>query len=320
MGFLDMCAVYFVLLACRRLQIWWLVAGGVFTFLAFFSKGFQGLFPLAVPLLYWVCFRSIPFSKAMLYTLAIIFVTLGCIGILLIDPAARHFFAMYLERRLGGTFNHLQDTTSSHFYLLYKLMLELLVPIGLGLVFWLLTFRQEKRFQPDVKAALFFFTIGLSASLPLMITLEQRPFYLATSLPYFVLAISLMTFPFVDGFIDHLKSKNFTLLNYVLAGLVVVSCVVVSLQAGKPKREHALLEDLALLRNVIPARSTVSISPDIEPWWSYHAYFKRYNSVSLDGKNKHLFYLRSIESPAPSDTCYAQVDLPLKKMVLYKCE
>jgi 4-amino-4-deoxy-L-arabinose transferase-like glycosyltransferase len=320
MGFLDLCAVYFVLKSCRHSNFWWMIPAGVFTFFAFFSKGFQGLFPLAAPLLYWISFRSFSFSKALLYALTMFVVTCICLGAVLIDPAARHFFELYLERRLGGTFNHLQDTTSSHLYLLSKLLLELLVPIGLSIVFWVLAFRQKKRFHLEIKPVLFFFAIGLSASLPLMITLEQRPFYLATSLPYYVLAIGLITYPSVDTIIDHLKNKNLTILNYVLAGLIVVSCIAVTMQAGKPKREHALLEDLALLRKVIPERTIVSISPDMQTSWSYHAYFMRYNSLSLDSQNNHPFYVRSKESPAPANKCYVQMELPLKKFVLYKCE
>src|SRR5690349_20300947 len=53
MGAFDLLAVWCMLIGLKRDNRWWLMAGGLFVFLASFCKVFQGLFPVIVPLVYW---------------------------------------------------------------------------------------------------------------------------------------------------------------------------------------------------------------------------------------------------------------------------
>jgi 4-amino-4-deoxy-L-arabinose transferase-like glycosyltransferase len=319
LGVLDLAAIFFILKGCRQNSFTWLLLGGLFTFLAFFSKGLQGLFPIVAPIVYWLAYRSQSFSKSCMQAMVVTAVPVTMIGLLYLYPPARQFFDSYIERRLGGTFDHLQDTTKSHFYLLYKLGLELLAPIGVGLIFWALSRKQAVSVRPDMKAVLFFTGIGLTASLPLMVTLEQRPFYLATSFPYFVLAIGLLALPSVDAVLEKIKNKKFNVLNYALTGLIIVALAFVALSAKNPKRDHALISDLSLIRKEIPHRTTISIPPEMETKWNLHAYFMRYCHLSLDDQQQHTYFVRLAEDSLPQDTCYKTINLPLNKFVLYKC-
>lgn len=320
LGVLDLAAIFFILKGCRQNSFTWLLLGGLFTFLAFFSKGIQGLFPLVAPIVYWLAYRSQGFTKSCLQVMIVTAVPIVLIGLLFLHPPAHQFFDLYIERRLGGTFNHLQDTTKSHFYLLYKLGLELLAPIGLALIFWAISRKQIMNVRPDIKAVLFLTGIGLTASIPLMVTLEQRPFYLATSFPYFVLAIGLLALPYVDAALEKLKNKKFNVLNYALTGLIIVTVAFVALSAKNPKREHALISDLSYIRKEIPKRTTISIPAEMDTQWSLHAYFMRYGNISLDARNTHPYLIMPIEGPMPIDSCYKLIPLPLQKFVLYKCE
>lgn len=320
LGVLDLAAIFFIMKGCKQNSFTWLMLGGLFTFLAFFSKGLQGLFPIVAPLIYWIAYRSQHFTKSCLQVIILTAVPATMIGLLYLYPPAHQFFDLYIERRLGGTFNHLQDTTKSHFYLLYKLGLELLAPIGLGLIFWVISRKQIVNVRPDIKTVLFFTGIGLTASLPLIVTLEQRPFYLATSFPYFVLAIGLLALPYVEATLENLKSKKFNFLNYTLVGLIIVAISFVTMNAKNPKRDHDLISDLGYIRKEIPARSTISIPPEMETRWNLHAYFMRYCHISLDDQEQHTYFVRLAEDSLPIDTCYKSVDLPLEKFVLYKCK
>ena len=320
LGVLDLAAIFFILKGCRQNSFAWLLLGGLFTFLAFFSKGLQGLFPIVAPLIYWITYRSQHFTKSWLQMMIVTAVPVVLIGMLYMYPPARQFFDAYIERRLGGTFNHLQDTTKSHFYLLYKLGLELLAPIGVGLVFWVIARKRIVNAVPDIKAVLFFTGIGLTASLPLMVTLEQRPFYLATSFPYFILAIGLLARPYVKAVLEKQKTKKFNALNYTLTGLIVVAVAFVAINAKNPKREHVLISDLSYIRKEIPKRSVISIPTEMDTRWSLHAYFMRYAHISLDARNKHPYLLLPLEGPLPIDSCYKRIPMPLKQFTLYKCE
>jgi len=320
LGVLDLAAIFFILKGCRQNSWTWLLLGGLFTFLAFFSKGLQGLFPIVAPLIYWIAYRSQNFTKLWLQTMIVTAVPVLLIGMLYMYPPARQFFDAYIERRLGGTFNHLQDTTKSHFYLLYKLGLELLAPIGVGLVFWAIARKRIVNAAPYIQAVFFLTGIGLTASLPLMVTLEQRPFYLATSFPYFVLAIGLLALPYVNATFEKLKTKKINVLNYTLMGLIAIAVAFVALSAKNPKREHALISDLSYIRKEIPQRSVITILTEMDTRWSLHAYFMRYAHISLDARNKHPYLLLPLEGPLPLDSCYKQIALPLQKFALYKCE
>ena len=320
LGVLDLAAIFFILKGCRQNSWTWLLLGGLFTFLAFFSKGLQGLFPIVAPFIYWIAYRSQNFTKSWLQTMIVTAVPVVLIGMLYMYPPAHQFFDAYIERRLGGTFNHLQDTTKSHFYLLFKLGLELLAPIGLSFIFWSISRKQILNTRPEIKAVLFFTGIGLTASLPLMVTLEQRPFYLTTSFPYFVLAIGLLALPYVHAILVKLKDNKFTVLNYTLTGLIIVAVAFVALSAKNPKREHALISDLSYIRKEIPKRSIISIPTEMDTRWSLHAYFMRYANISLDARHKHPYLLMPLEGPTPIDSCYKQIQIPLQKFALYKCE
>ena len=320
MGTFDLCAIYFILRGCIKDSLGFLVLGGLFTFLAFFSKGLQGLFPLIAPITYWMIFRSVPIMRLVQQTIAVSGVPILLMITLYIYPPAHLSFELYIERRLQGSFNHVQDTTRSHFYLLYKLIMELLVP----LILYILSIGLARKYEPkdsvDLKPILFMLGVGLSASLPLMVTLEQRPFYLTTSFPYFALAIGLIALPSVKGIIEKLKTKDVALINKSLLGLIVIAIVLVSINAKNPKREHALIRDVGLISKEIPKRTTISIAPDLETRWSYHAYFMRYANISLDVDNKHEYFVSTVDGQAPIDSCYRKIDLPLEKFILYKCE
>lgn len=320
MGIFDLCAIYFILRGCIKDSLGFLVIGGLFTFLAFSSKGLQGLFPIITPIIYWIIFRSVPFMRLVQQTFAVSGVPTILLITLYLYPPAHDSFELYIERRLQGSFNHVQDTTRSHFYLLYKLLMELLVPLILYILSIGLARKSETKESIELKPILFMLFVGLSASIPLMVTLEQRPFYLATSFPYFALTIGLMALPYVKGIIEKLKTKDVTLLNNALLGLIIIAIVLVSINAKNPKREHALIRDVGLISKEIPKRTTISIAPDLEARWSYHAYFMRYANVSLDAQNKHAYYLSTSDGFASIDSCYRKVDLPLEKFTLYKCE
>lgn len=320
LGLLDLVAIFCILKGCRQNSLTWLLLGGLFTFLAFFSKGLQGLFPIIAPIVYWLAYRSHRFTTSCLQAFIVTAVPVLLIGLLFMYPPAHQFFDSYIERRLGGTFNHLQDTTKSHFYLLYKLVLELMAPIGLGLIFWILSRKHVVDVRPELKAVLFFTGIGLSASLPLMVTLEQRPFYLATSFPYFALAIGLLVLPYVEATMEKLKNKKFNILNYFLGGLIMVAIACVAFNAQNPKRDHDMIADLGDIRKVIPERTTISIPPEMDTRWNIHAYFMRYANISLDARSKHPYLLGRLDQPMPVDSCYKPIPLPLRQFVLYQCE
>jgi hypothetical protein len=223
-------------------------------------------------------------------------------------PEANQSIALYLERRIGGTFNHLQDTKKSHLYLFFKLLLELLAPFTLAIIMWRVFGKRINNYSLDKKSIYVLLLIGISASFPLMVTLEQRAFYLTTSFPYFVIALALAALPFteslMDTMMDTMKSKNYLRFNRVIVLLIIVASIAVLLNAKKPKRDRDLLADLYLFQETIPPGTTFSIPEELSTKWAYHTYFIRYCYVGIDAR---------LDEPG-----YVKLDLPLKKFSLFK--
>jgi hypothetical protein len=199
-------------------------------------------------------------------------------------------------------------------------VLYLLIPAGLIFIAWLFTRNNTSEKITDRKAIYFFMLIGLSASLPLMVTLEQRVFYLTTSLPYFAIALALIALPTVKHVIMMLSNINRKVINNVLITLILILIILIPINSSKPKREADLIADLSVIKKTIPENSAISIPSELNDHWAYHAYFMRYCRISLDDKNRKKYFLSEREMNAPADSCYEIMNLPLKKFKLYECK
>ncbi len=320
MSAFDVLAIYFVIKGSKNHSLLYLLLGGLFTFLAGFTKGFQGLFPVAAPFLYWIIYRHTDFKNWILQLSAVLLIPIVCIAFLYFYPDSHLSLQLYIEHRLSGTFHHIGDTTTSHFFLLYKLVLYLLIPVSLIFIAWFLTRNNTSENVMDRKSIYFFMLIGLSASLPLIVTLEQRVFYLTTSLPFFAIALALIALPTVEHVIMMLSNINRKVINNVLITLILILIILIPIHSSKPKREADLIADLSIIHKSIPENTALSIPAELNDHWAYHAYFMRYCRISLDDKHRQKYFLSENKMKAPADSCYQLLNLPLKKFKLYECK
>jgi len=320
MGAFDLAAVILILKGCRQNKNIFLLIGSVFILFASLSKGFQGLFPIMTPFFFWLTQRRMSFKSMLIKSLLAISIPVLSYIIFYLTPEINQSITLYLKQRIVGTFNHVQDTKKSRFYLLFKLLLELSLPAFLVFITWLTERKNSIKLSIDKKSVYLLLLIGMSASLPLMVTLEQRAFYLTTSLPYYSIALALIALPFVASIFERLSVKRFDLINYILIVLIFISGVFISINSHKPKRDLDLLTDLYLLKEIIPEGGSISIPPEMNNNWAYNAYFMRYCYLKLEASEGHPFFLTERMNETPGDACYQPVDLLLKKFKLYKCE
>lgn len=318
MGAFDLAAVLFLVRGCSRKNHVYLLSGSMLILLASMCKGFQGLFPITIPFLYWLIYRERSFGQAIIQTLSVLSVIVIAYVYFYLTPEIRESISAYFKHRIEATFNHVHDTKKSYLYLLYKLILELMPPIILTAATWVAS-QRKKPFVFDTSAVCLMMFIGISASFPLMITLEQRAFYLTTSLPYFVIALALITLPNITPFIDSRSNKKFSKLNILLVSLIIIAVLSVGMFSKNPKRDHALLHDLYVIKSNIPEASIVSIPNSLHTNWAYHAYFMRYGKITLDHIHPNRYYLIEETNLAPSDTCYKKMDLELRKFSVFEC-
>ncbi len=280
MGFFCLCTVYFSLKGIEEKKRYYILLASAFLFLASFSKGIQALFPLVVPFYYFIIFKEYRFKNYFLDQLLLLSIPLIIYICFYFYEPAFQSYSTYFQSRLVGTFAHKQNTTSFRGTTLINIFEELLMPIGFCLVFFF--FSNVKKIIISKKSILFFL-IGLSASLPLMVTLEQRRFYITPSIPFFIFSLSLLFFPFFNEGLLKLKTmkRHLRLLNIFQLGVIIITSCLIFLQVFSPSRDKQLISDLKKLKLTLPQKTILSTQQDVFEVYENHAYFQRYGKFSL---------------------------------------
>ncbi len=295
----------------------------LFLFAASFTKGFQGLFPFAAPFCYWLCTGRVSIKRVMLYSVVLLAGVVFIYFLLLQIPAASESYQEYFASRFQGFPKTINATTNNRLWLLYRLIIELSLPLVLiailGFAF------QKKKFLKNLwrkenNNALFFLLIALTASLPLMITFEQRGFYLVTSMPFFAFALAIIAAPSIKLAMEKLYNnvKKYLAMQ-VVAWLLLAAGIFLSVfEAGNINRDNDQLHDVYLLKEKLGANIIVGTSFD-KTQWSLYNYFMRDAGISFDYKaTDHQYYLQ-LKSEAPVNLPqYQKTDLATLDVDVYE--
>lgn len=281
----------------KKNTVYNLILAGIFIFLASLTKGFQGLFPIIAAGAYFLAAKNISFWKMLLYTAILVGVPVLIYTFLVVaDYSIFVSFQQYFDKRLVATFNGVHTTTDERSFLLVRLFFHLLPSLSIGLITWLIAKKHNKTSIEkinDRSVIVWLVLIGLSGTLPLMITLEQRTWYLVTSLPFFAIAISMFIASNIQSWIGKIKmdSKGFTLFKKVSWSLFFASIIFVFSQVGNTKRDKEMLSDVYIFGKIIPYGSVVSVPPPMCFDFSFKEYMIRYFYISCDIKNSNHNYL-----------------------------
>lgn len=321
-------SVYYMYCAIFKKQriVFNLVLAGIFIFLSSLTKGVQGMFPVAGAVFYFMVFRTISFRKMILYSLLLVGVPLVIYGMLMITNADVYLsFKKYFEIRLLGTFANKGATTDTHFDLLARLFMELL-PVA-ALTALLLFFTRKQKAHDRItsnhyKTILWFLFMGLSGSLPLMVTLEQRGFYLVTSFPLFAIGIAMWLAPRLTQWTEriNLLSPTFKLTKILSIVLLAATTSFSVMQVGHTKRDSDLLSDVYAIGKIVPHGDIINMPDDMWNDWSLREYLIRNFYISTDKccNQPHTFFIIRKDLPKNLIPDYYQpYSLPTKEVDLY---
>lgn len=328
MGLFDLVSVLFIVKALRKSKHVFLnlFIAGLALIMASLCKGIQGLFPMAALFIYWMVFRTISFKKMFLYSTFITMVVAIFYALILLNDTIYESYVMYLNNRLVGTFAYFDSHSGSRFHLLIELISQLIPAIAV-IVISLLCFKRYKlNYKTDAngrKQIFFFLLIGLSGTLPLLITYEQRGFYLVTTLPYYAVALALIiSNGYAEVYAKIQLAKKMSASEIVMTAILLLSITFTGwdLQSG-PKRDKEMLNDIYQTGPIIKEGSVIGIAPEMRTTWSLHAYYNRYFYISLDDvpTNSHEYYL--LEKGMNQDSIlkqYDKMELATLKYDLYK--
>lgn len=302
----------------------WGALAGVLLFLAFLTKGFTGLYPLAFPAIAWLVNKRYSWRSLcgmLLRTAVPAVVLLLCVGLLCVCVSdARQYLETYISAQVLRGIN--VPVVDSRWYIV-KSMLEqgllLWIATALGLIVALLR-RIHLPNQQDRRFALKFFLLALFGVLPIMISLKQRDFYVLTVYPFVALAAASLLRDWVErGLLYHGQRYKWIFMSVACVVLAVASFYSISYY-GKPGRDVDIIEDLDVVKTGLEWGEQVAVPASLFSDYSLRAYYYREHRVDLClleevPDTRHCI---SEESQASIPADYSSLCMPVRKYQLYE--
>jgi 4-amino-4-deoxy-L-arabinose transferase-like glycosyltransferase len=268
---------------------------GLGVIVLFLCKGFQSCFIIVAPFFYLLLERS---GRMLWFTIISLVLSAGVLCLLLFHyPPSAAWFDGYFHKRLLSSLEGVGATTGFRFEIVIRIITELLLPIVVlaGVRLWRgrRGLRPNVRFSSDSKVLLF---TALCGSVPYVITLEQRGFYLTPAFPFYVLFLTL-------AFREELEEICVAAGKW-LAGrtqsvavwiMLVLTVIYWMLSPFIYKRDKNLLTDLARIEKFVAEGDTVTIDPDMWNDTALQAYLYMKQRVVVDQLNENACYIHDRE-------------------------
>lgn len=273
--------------------------GGLLIFAAMLTKGPVGTFPLVVPGIYWLVYQrnAAQFPRAFFQTIILAVVVAGCYALVYAFPESRANLERYLDAQVMAALSGDREITGGslgRFALVADLLVQLIVPSALLLIVIILAKVARVKSLPNRaynKQALFFLLIGLCASLPILLSVKQRTFYLVPSLPYFVMAVGMVAYPYYYSVTEKWPVGRSGYKYFRMVATVAVAALVVYLgsKVGQVGRDHYLIDNMKYIGSKFPKGKVVGICPEHDKDYMFLAYMQRYNRMEVSP----VFYINS---------------------------
>jgi hypothetical protein len=292
--------------------------------LAWLCKGFPGLFPLAAFFVAFLFLKSYTLKKFVLHYFMMMLMVILFFTALYCYPIAHDNLSIYLTQRVLNSIKNVVET-DNRFYMIGRLLSELLIPIGLVTIIFIIKKTKHQIVSFEKKWTLFFISLGCCGVLPLMVTLEQRGFYMVTALPCFAIGLAIIIASTINDWIPIFEDKIIAWLKPINVISSIALLAVVFFCIGKYKRDEPSLSDIFAFGKIVPAQSKIGIGADLLEDWGTGCYLQRYFLIEVDGNtqqwNKYPFVMLNKSSEInylPHMNGYTKVNIPTKLFNLYQ--
>ncbi|HBQ81732.1 MAG: hypothetical protein A2X05_12235 [Bacteroidetes bacterium GWE2_41_25] len=305
-------------------RILYLCLAGSMLSLGFLTKGFVAFTPLAFPFFLWLFKGKNRFLYMVSDTLIILISAVLPLILLFLFTGAGEFLPKYIEM----AFNKISKgvTADSRFYIVYRLVMELLPAVGIILV--ILFYRWIKKLpfneiRSGLRHASVYSSLGLAGILPILTTMDQSTYFLLLSLPFFAISLALIVNPSVEILLERIDHNSTGYRLFKFFGVAALSAgIILSVYFSKDfNRDENMLTDMRVILVHLKENSTINILPEMYNDWSLHTYYARYKNISLDPdlNNSHEFLL--IRTSLNSDTInnrFERIDLKTTEYELFR--
>ena len=302
--------IYFIMSAC-------------FICLAALTKGFPGLFPITVPFLHWLFIRKKTFPKIVLYSGVMLLVMIIVGFALYLYPPSHESLSIYLFKRAFQRINE-APSVDSRFFILWRLLSELIPAFAFTALFVLIS--AWKKFDPEFstqkKQAFLFIFIGLSGSIPLMLTMVQNGFYFVASLPFFGIGFALISAPVIRVLLQKIKPELSSKLYIGSIAFLFAGIVFIYFQKDKYSRDKELLHDVEQIASVVPANTRINCSNSTYSNWSLNCYLVRTYGISINNiafdSTPRKYFVTEVNNENPDSTKFNEIPLSTTQYKLYQ--
>lgn len=326
MGCFALAAVTVITLSLpkEKFKVLPLLIGGGFIWLATFSKGFQGAFPVVTIILYLMVWPSrITKTRALLGTLIIVSVPVIITAVLWMFDGPREYLQIWFSDRIAHSFS--TDSTRAiqpHWFLAWRLFRDIVPALILIIIPMVIVALRKKWKAVDSshKAHYYFILIGLSGMLPLMLTTEQRSFYLGTSLPFFGIGFACWAAPYFYTLTRNLKVSEASAKIWKVGGVVAIigALVFSSFSIGKFSRSPEELADAKAIGEYLPNDQTYGVVIVGSREFLGHAFMARFYDISFDQEWEGYEYVYTPLTHELDSTQYELVPMELNMHRLYR--
>lgn len=327
MGLFSIAALYFLILSISQsweYKIVLITISSACLLASFLSKGFAGLFPLAFFVIYGLCFnKSFSIKKIVSHTLLLVTIS-GLITFLFFyfHTSAKINIETYFEVQVFKSLKG-ELAVGSRWHIIWVLIQQLLIILAicftLVVIKWKSNLSYFKTYTTENRLAFFFFLIALSASLPIMVSPKQLDFYIVPSLPYFALSLAFLVAPIVWQYVKSINPNSifYKIFKYQILFTLPIIILVSSLTFGEPIRNKILITDVEIMSEIIPQRSTISVSSTLKHHWAFFGYAQRIARINIDNKGGEHNYLLITKGDDPLEG-YELIPTDMEEFILYK--
>ncbi|MBP9069197.1 MAG: glycosyltransferase family 39 protein [Bacteroidia bacterium] len=321
-------SVYFMLRSISKDSNTYLfiILAGTSIFLASFSKGLPGLFPLSFFIIMRLAFKNITWKQVISNTFLLALIPAAIYFLMVyFNDDARRSLSFYVNERLFHRISN-DPEVESRFTVLFWLFSDLLVPMVILLPFMGFNMMRNKKSMLSLqdpilkKHILLFAGIGLAGVIPLCLTHVQRAVYFVPALPFFAIMLSVL---FLDEIFKlqnnvTLSPKAFKTVFTVGSVGVIAVLIYTIIVFGKDGRDEEVISDARKIAVVTGKNKNIYALSGIYEEWGFQFYLLRYNNITLEPGAKQQEYILLNKEEKFADATYKDLNLDLTKYKLLK--
>jgi Dolichyl-phosphate-mannose-protein mannosyltransferase len=315
--------ISYTIIQSEKYNIGLWVLSGFFIFLASFSKGVPGLFPITFPFLYWVITQKISFQKCMLYSFVLVAIPAIIYGVFLLNPESKHSLSIYFFDRLIRRVNTM-PTVTYRLETVWRLFTELIPVFIIVLITYFVSdkTKRQSRIVENKNEFLLFLMIGLSSSLPLTLTMVQKGWYMVPGFPFFAIAFAILIVPNIANVVNRIDTQGtkYRVFGYVSVLLLAMVLTITFMQKDKISREQDTVTDVYKIGKIVPKFSTITVPAAMYDQYDFvlQGFLVRYFNISISPLKEYVYFMKEKQMPLTHPTRLEKIEIGLTKYDLYK--